>query len=99
APVGSRAELEAAVVAVARRFDVPVPGPEDAPAPPGLGDHIPRPPNWGGYHVYAEAIELWVEGESRIHDRARWSRTLVANTDPAQPPCIGSAWQVTRLQP
>ena len=98
-PVGSRAELEAAVVAVARRFDVPVPGPEDAPAPPGLGDHIPRPPNWGGYHVYAEAVELWVEGESRIHDRARWSRTLIAGHHPAEPPRVGGAWQVTRLQP
>lgn len=98
-PVGSRAELEAAVVAVAKRFDVPVPGPEDTPSPPGLGDHIPRPPNWGGYHVYAEAVELWIEGESRIHDRARWSRPLVSGADPAKPPTVGGSWSVTRLQP
>ena len=98
-PVDSRADLEAAVVAAAARFGVPVPGPEDAPSPPGLGDEIPRPPFWGGYHVYAESVELWVEGESRIHDRARWTRQLLSGTDPSQPPKLGSVWQVTRLQP
>jgi len=98
-PVGSRADLEAAVVAAAQRFNVPVPGPEDTPAPAGLGDHIPRPPHWGGYHVYAEAVELWVEGESRIHDRARWTRKLLSGADAQQPPTIGSGWSVTRLQP
>jgi pyridoxamine 5'-phosphate oxidase len=97
-PVASRAELEAAVVATAQRFGVPVPGPEDAPAPPGLGDSIPRPPHWGGYHVYADAVELWVEGESRIHDRARWTRSLIADEGQG-PPRAGSGWQVTRLQP
>lgn len=98
-PVDSRADLEAAVIATARRFGVPVPGPEDSPAPPGLGDNIPRPPNWGGYHVYADAVELWVEGESRIHDRARWTRALQPSTDPSEPPKVSSGWAVTRLQP
>jgi pyridoxamine 5'-phosphate oxidase len=98
-PVGSRAELEAAVAQTAQRFGVPVPGPEDAPAPPGLGDSIPRPPHWGGYHVYADAVELWVEGESRIHDRARWTRPLRLDAEGGRPPQAAGSWQVTRLQP
>jgi pyridoxamine 5'-phosphate oxidase len=49
---------------------------------------VPRPANWGGFRLRAEAVELWVEGEFRIHDRARWTRTL-----PAGP------WSATRLQP
>jgi hypothetical protein len=38
---------------------------------------------------------LWVEGTARLHDRARWTRTLTpdANTFRA------SAWHVSRLQP
>ena len=98
-PVASRAELEAAVVDTAARFGVPVPGPEDGPVPPGVAGRIPRPPYWGGYHVYAEAVELWVEGESRIHDRARWTRELRSGDDPSRPPQIMGAWRATRLQP
>lgn len=98
-PVRSRADLERAVVETAARFDVPVPGPEDSPAPAGFGDHIPRPPHWGGYHVYAEAVELWVEGESRIHDRARWERPLLSGGRADEPPRIQGPWTATRLQP
>ena len=97
-PVNSRAELEAAVVREANRFEVPVPGPEDQPMPAGTGDHIPRPPHWGGYHVYLSAVELWVEGESRIHDRARWTRSLAAPGTEGTPQ-VTSAWTATRLQP
>ena len=85
-PVGSRADLVAAVAATARRFGTPVPGPEDGGPEPGVT--IPRPAHWGGYHLVARSVELWVEGESRIHDRARWTR-----------PTPGAPWTVTRLQP
>lgn len=98
-PVASRAELEAAVEETAKRFGVPVPGPEDTPAPAGLGDNIPRPPHWGGYHVYAEAVELWIEGESRIHDRARWTRAMTPSAERHAPPTAIGPWSVTRLQP
>jgi pyridoxamine 5'-phosphate oxidase len=97
-PVASRTALESAVVATSSRFGTPVPGPEDDPTESGVGENIPRPPHWGGYHVYAEAVELWVEGESRIHDRARWVRQL-SGGDLQSPPRIASAWQSTRLQP
>jgi pyridoxamine 5'-phosphate oxidase len=56
---------------------------------------VPRPPHWGGLRLYPEAVELWVEGEFRIHDRARWTRALSdrPGTD------AGAPWSVTRLQP
>jgi pyridoxamine 5'-phosphate oxidase len=91
--VGSRQELLTAVRAAAAHFRVPVPGPEaDGPDP---GVPIPRPPHWGGYRLLADAVELWVEGESRIHDRARWTRLLEGNADAARP----GPWTVRRLQP
>jgi pyridoxine/pyridoxamine 5'-phosphate oxidase len=44
-------------------------------------------------------VELWIEGESRIHDRARWTRTLAPNADRHAPPTALGPWSVTRLQP
>jgi pyridoxamine 5'-phosphate oxidase len=94
-PLTSRAALEAAVAAVARRFGAPLPGAPGSDA--ALDIRIPRPPHWGGYRLWADAVELWVEGsEGRIHDRARWSRALHRAPGGAFEP---GAWQVTRLQP
>ena len=53
---------------------------------------LPRPPKWGGFVLEANRIELWAEGEGRVHDRARWSRC----TDT---PDGKSCWSVARLQP
>jgi pyridoxamine 5'-phosphate oxidase len=92
-PVASRAALERAVADTAQRFGAPLPGSADAAANPTVD--IPRPPHWGGYHLWADAVELWVEGEGRIHDRARWTRTLT----PRAGGFAAGAWQVTRLQP
>ena len=52
----------------------------------GDGD-IPRPPHWGGYRLVPVSWEFWQGGESRLHDRFRYTRT------------DGEGWQVTRLQP
>src|SRR5581483_3538055 len=95
-PIGARKDLQAAVAQAARRFGVPVPagGAEDAQA--ALDYAIPRPPHWGGYHVWAEAVELWVEGEARIHDRARWTRALQKRADGL---FETGPWSSTRLQP
>ncbi len=57
---------------------------------------IPRPPHWGGYRVWARRVELWMEGEDRIHDRARWERTLERRDDNSY--AVGD-WTSTRLQP
>ncbi|HEV7446034.1 MAG TPA: pyridoxamine 5'-phosphate oxidase, partial [Steroidobacteraceae bacterium] len=67
-PVGSRKDLHAAVAKVAQRFGTPLP--DTATAQTAADILIPRPPHWGGYQLWAESVELWVEGEARIHDRA-----------------------------
>jgi pyridoxamine 5'-phosphate oxidase len=92
-PVESRQALERSVAAAARRFGIPYEGP-GTPEPVDVAVDVPRPPNWGGYRLYADAVELWVEGEYRIHDRARWTRSLAA-----RPGAAPDSWSVTRLQP
>src|SRR5262245_31997095 len=84
-PIESRAALLDAVAKAGSRFSDPV---------------VPRPPHWGGYRLWADAVELWVEGDARIHDRARWTRTL----SPRGPENTSTtfdtgAWSATRLQP
>jgi pyridoxamine 5'-phosphate oxidase len=61
-----------------------------------LGADVPRPPRWGGYRLWPEAIELWSEGEFRIHDRARWTRNLVPD---ARDAFRVGPWHATRLYP
>ncbi|MEO0575162.1 MAG: pyridoxamine 5'-phosphate oxidase [Pseudomonadota bacterium] len=56
---------------------------------------IPRPPHWGGYRVTATACELWVEGAGRVHDRARFERTLTKVADKF----VQETWAGERLQP
>ena len=92
-PIGSRAELLASVAKTALRMALPTPDGDEQARDPGL--RIARPPHWGGYHLWADAVELWVEGSARIHDRARWQRTLTPHGDGFEP----GAWSVTRLQP
>jgi pyridoxamine 5'-phosphate oxidase len=57
---------------------------------------VPRPPHWGGFRVWAAAIELWMSGGDRIHDRALWRRDLLPTSGDA---FTASAWTGTRLQP
>jgi pyridoxamine 5'-phosphate oxidase len=93
-PVTSRAMLVAAVAAAARRFGIHYGGP-GAAEPDEVAVPIPRPPHWGGYRLSVDAVELWVEGEFRIHDRARWARVSDRRRDGAE----AVSWSVTRLQP
>ncbi|HTU67704.1 MAG TPA: pyridoxamine 5'-phosphate oxidase [Steroidobacteraceae bacterium] len=92
-PLTSRGQLNGAVDAAADRFGAPRPTGEN------INDHppvvIPRPSFWGGYYVWADAVELWVEGAARIHERARWTRTLTTGGDGFAP----GPWSATRLQP
>jgi pyridoxamine 5'-phosphate oxidase len=50
------------------------------------GQEIPRPPFWGGYRLVPSTVELWQEGEHRLHTRRsfrrdgafEWVETLLA---------------------
>jgi pyridoxamine 5'-phosphate oxidase len=92
-PVESRDALRAAVAEAAKAFGIPYGGP-GSEEPETIAADIARPAAWGGYRLNVESIELWVEGEFRIHDRARWTRGSDLGHG-------GKAmnWSVTRLQP
>jgi|SRR6185437_2639875 len=94
APVASRAALRKAVASTAERLGVPDPV---QASPEEHKDYvIPRPAHWGGYQLWADSVELWVEGEARIHDRARWTRELTPKADGS---FETGRWSATRLQP
>jgi pyridoxamine 5'-phosphate oxidase len=61
-----------------------------------FGDAVPRPPRWGGFRLWPESVELWVEGAFRVHDRARWTRVLAARDSMNFAP---GTWRATRLYP
>lgn len=78
-PIGSRAAFLAQIEAARRAH----------------GEHVPRPPRWGGYRIWAERVELWAGQPGRAHDRAVWTRSL----EQAATGFTGGAWVGTRLQP
>jgi pyridoxamine 5'-phosphate oxidase len=69
--IESREVLDARVAEMRARFE---------------GSDVPRPPHWGGYVLVPRRIEIWHEGEHRLHDRFRYDRE-------------GDGWKVTRLAP
>jgi len=78
-PVSSRAALLAQYEAAEARF---------------AGQTVPRPDNWGGYVLNADSVELWMQGNARLHDRAQWKRQLRQGGEAGAGP-----WNATRLQP
>jgi len=70
-PLASREELIARVRELEARWQ---------------GQAVPRPPHWGGYRLVPQRMELWKEGEFRLHDRFLYERE-------------GARWTVTRLAP
>lgn len=86
-PLSSRAHLAGQVAKYSAKFAVKT-----------ITGHlsIPRPPQWGGFRLWIEHIELWVSGPGRVHDRARWSRELTANDDFS---FTAGDWHGTRLNP
>jgi pyridoxamine 5'-phosphate oxidase len=67
--LASRAELDARVAEFERKFE---------------GVAVPRPPNWGGYRLVPDMIEIWYGQRARLHDRVRyeiidgaWSKRLL----------------------
>jgi pyridoxamine 5'-phosphate oxidase len=57
APIASRAALLDQLAEVTARFA-------------GV-EHIPVPPNWGGYRIAPEVVEFWQGREGRLHNRIR----------------------------
>ena len=47
-----------------------------------------RPPFWGGIRIRPLEIEFWADGQFRLHDRFRWTRSG-----------IDTPWEVARLSP
>jgi len=56
-PIGSRSELDAAVVMWTDTF---------------AGSEVPRPAWWGGWRVVPRSYEFWQQGTNRLHDRVRY---------------------------
>jgi len=52
------------------------------------GPNPSRPPFWGGFMITPVEVELWADGDFRLHDRFVWRR---------EGP--GQDWEVTRLNP
>lgn len=86
-PIESREALLEKIADVMARFGIGFDNLETA--------EIPRPPHWGGFRIWAQAVELWVGDVGRIHDRARWTRSLTPNEGGFRP----GPWSVQRLQP
>jgi pyridoxamine 5'-phosphate oxidase len=42
------------------------------------GQSLQRPEFWGGFRLWLSAVELWVEGRDRFHERVRYERRLDA---------------------
>jgi pyridoxamine 5'-phosphate oxidase len=70
--INNRETLEAQLAAATERF---------------AEGEIPRPPHWGGYRLVPNTWEFWQGGESRLHDRFRYTRA------------DDNRWEIARLQP
>jgi pyridoxamine 5'-phosphate oxidase len=54
------------------------------------GREVPRPPGWGGYLIAPNAVEFWIQGADRVHERVRFERTPGAGV---------ASWTEQRLAP
>lgn len=62
----------------------------------GSASPLPRPAFWGGYRLWLDALELWVEGAHRFHERVRYERRLTPKDAHS---FAADRWHWQRLQP
>lgn len=67
-PIASRAALLDQLAEVTARF--------------ADTEHIPVPPNWGGYLIAPQVVEFWQGREDRVHNRIRISGGVVERLQP-----------------
>lgn len=67
-PIASRAALLEQLTEVTARF--------------ADTEHIPVPPNWGGYRIAPEVVEFWQGRENRVHNRIRVADGRVQRLQP-----------------
>jgi pyridoxamine 5'-phosphate oxidase len=53
------------------------------------GGEVPRPPDWGGFRLVPDTVELWQGRANRMHDRLRYQH----------PDGHASGWEIVRLAP
>jgi len=87
-PIGDTTELDRR--AARKLAELGADGKDSPPA------SIPRPSFWGGYRLWFDALELWVEGENRFHERLRYERQLAAKDAHS---FEAGPWSWQRLQP
>ena len=93
-PLRSREQLNQRCAPPPIASATPHPTPENIDQPPDA--RIPRPPFWGGYYVWADAVELWIEGAA-THPRTRALDALPNYRRRGLP--RSGPWSATRLQP
>ncbi len=71
-------------------------GPPDPANPEAGGPALARPAFWGGYRLWLDTVELWLEGTDRCHERVRYQR-LLSREDASS--FSGQPWSSQRLQP
>ncbi len=76
-PVTDPTTLETKARALAKRFGTP--DPFDATDAAADGVVVPRPAFWGGYRFWLAAVEIWLSGRDRFHERVRYERVLEAS--------------------
>ncbi len=74
-PLSDPAELAERARRKARELNLPNPG-SDSPARATAHATLVRPHYWGGYRLWFTAVEFWMEGSDRYHDRVRYERVL-----------------------
>jgi pyridoxamine 5'-phosphate oxidase len=89
-PLADPAELERRATERARELGVGVAG------DPAAGKSLSRPEFWGGFRLWFTAVELWVEGRDRFHERVRYERRLRPKDAYS---FDAERWQWQRLQP